>query len=141
VRAVVVINPGNPTGQNLNEADIRGVVQFCQEEGLVMCADEVYVVVSVANSTQTQSIKRILAPFRCVADYSRLSNSLRMTQVPSQRLQRWRSLHVLQKSCARYAISHPAVFVPFHVKGNSRPAHSQAIHSRGVARVCFVTPR
>lgn len=42
VRSVVVINPGNPTGQNLSEADIRGVVQFCQEEGLVMCADEVY---------------------------------------------------------------------------------------------------
>ena len=39
---MVVINPGNPTGQNLSEADIRGVVQFCQEENLVMCADEVY---------------------------------------------------------------------------------------------------
>ncbi len=43
VRAVVVINPGNPTGQNLSEADIRGVVQFCQDENLVMCADEVCV--------------------------------------------------------------------------------------------------
>jgi alanine transaminase len=41
VRAVVVINPGNPTGQNLSESDIRGVVQLCLEENLVMCADEV----------------------------------------------------------------------------------------------------
>ncbi len=142
MRAVVVINPGNPTGQNLNEADIRGVVQFCQEEGLVMCADEVYVVVSVANSTQPQAIKRILAQFRCVfPTISRLRNSLRISQVPSQRLQRWRPLHVLQKSCARSAVPHPAVFVPFHVKGSSRPAHSQAIHSLGVVHVCFVTRR
>ncbi|CAO3691350.1 unnamed protein product [Rhizopus stolonifer] len=42
VRALAVINPGNPTGQCLSEENIRDVIQFCQEEGLVVLADEVY---------------------------------------------------------------------------------------------------
>ncbi|KAG0748933.1 hypothetical protein G6F16_006401 [Rhizopus arrhizus] len=42
VRALVVINPGNPTGQCLPEENIREVIQFCHEEGLVVLADEVY---------------------------------------------------------------------------------------------------
>ncbi|KAK6911795.1 Aminotransferase, class I/classII [Dillenia turbinata] len=42
VRALVVINPGNPTGQVLAEDNQREIVDFCQEEGLVLLADEVY---------------------------------------------------------------------------------------------------
>lgn len=42
VRAMVVINPGNPTGQVLDEADQRAVVQFCKQENLLLVADEVY---------------------------------------------------------------------------------------------------
>ena len=42
VRAVVVINPGNPTGACLDAADIRRVVEFAAEEHLVVMADEVY---------------------------------------------------------------------------------------------------
>ncbi|GAP91453.1 putative alanine aminotransferase [Rosellinia necatrix] len=42
VRAIVVINPGNPTGASLSEADIRSVLQFAAEEQLVVLADEVY---------------------------------------------------------------------------------------------------
>ena len=41
-RALVVINPGNPTGQLLSSADIAEVLGFCREEGLLMLADEVY---------------------------------------------------------------------------------------------------
>jgi len=42
VRAVVVINPGNPTGAVLPEAHLRDVVRLCAEEELVLIADEVY---------------------------------------------------------------------------------------------------
>ncbi|XP_048335763.2 alanine aminotransferase 2 [Ziziphus jujuba] len=42
VRALVVINPGNPTGQVLAEDNQRQIVEFCKKEGLVLLADEVY---------------------------------------------------------------------------------------------------
>nr|BAX08659.1 alanine aminotransferase [Gentiana triflora] len=42
VRALVVINPGNPTGQVLAEGNQREIVEFCKKEGLVLLADEVY---------------------------------------------------------------------------------------------------
>lgn len=42
VRAIVIINPGNPTGASLSESDIRSVLDFAAEEKLVVMADEVY---------------------------------------------------------------------------------------------------
>ncbi|XP_029123125.1 glutamate--glyoxylate aminotransferase 2 isoform X2 [Elaeis guineensis] len=42
VRAMVIINPGNPTGQCLSEANIRELLKFCFQENLVLLADEVY---------------------------------------------------------------------------------------------------
>lgn len=41
-RAIVVINPGNPTGASLSEDDVRAVLDFAAEEKLVVLADEVY---------------------------------------------------------------------------------------------------
>nr|AIT69938.1 alanine transaminase [Eucheuma denticulatum] len=42
VRAIVIINPGNPTGQVLTRQNMEGVIRFCEREGLVILADEVY---------------------------------------------------------------------------------------------------
>ncbi|KAK3384533.1 pyridoxal phosphate-dependent transferase [Lasiosphaeria ovina] len=42
VRAIVIINPGNPTGASLPEEDIRAVIDYAQQEHLVILADEVY---------------------------------------------------------------------------------------------------
>lgn len=42
VRAIVVINPGNPTGASLSAEDVRSVLEFAAEEKLVVLADEVY---------------------------------------------------------------------------------------------------
>lgn len=42
VKAVVVINPGNPTGQVLDEKNMMEVVRFCEDNRLVLLADEVY---------------------------------------------------------------------------------------------------
>jgi hypothetical protein len=39
---MVVINPGNPTGQCLSKPNQEDIVRFCQEEQLVLIADEVY---------------------------------------------------------------------------------------------------
>jgi alanine transaminase len=41
-RAIVVINPGNPTGASLTVDDIKGVIEFAAKEKLVIMADEVY---------------------------------------------------------------------------------------------------
>ena len=42
VRAIVVINPGNPTGASLPSEDVRSVLEFAAEKQLVVMADEVY---------------------------------------------------------------------------------------------------
>ncbi|KAL6883703.1 hypothetical protein ACP4OV_011117 [Aristida adscensionis] len=42
VRGLVVINPGNPTGQVLVEENQHEIVEFCRNEDLVLLADEVY---------------------------------------------------------------------------------------------------
>ena len=42
VRCIVVINPGNPTGNVLNVENMRTVVAFAVRHGLVLIADEVY---------------------------------------------------------------------------------------------------
>ncbi|XP_006660651.1 alanine aminotransferase 2-like [Oryza brachyantha] len=42
VRAMVVINPGNPTGQVMSITNQEEIVEFCRKEGLVILADEVY---------------------------------------------------------------------------------------------------
>lgn len=41
-RALVFINPGNPTGQCLTEENLRDLITFCYDNRLVLCADEVY---------------------------------------------------------------------------------------------------
>ncbi|KAL3654027.1 Glutamate--glyoxylate aminotransferase 2 [Castilleja foliolosa] len=42
VRAMVIINPGNPTGQCLSEANLREVLNFCYQNNLLLLGDEVY---------------------------------------------------------------------------------------------------
>ena len=42
VRALVLINPGNPTGSILSVDDLRELIHFCREERLIILADEVY---------------------------------------------------------------------------------------------------
>ena len=42
VRSIVVINPGNPTGQVLEEADLKNVIEFAHDKNIMLLADEVY---------------------------------------------------------------------------------------------------
>ncbi|TXT12910.1 hypothetical protein VHUM_01311 [Vanrija humicola] len=42
LKALVVINPGNPTGSCLSEENMREIVQIAYDESLLLLADEVY---------------------------------------------------------------------------------------------------
>lgn len=41
-RALVIINPGNPTGQCLTEENMREIIEFCRKNKIILLADEVY---------------------------------------------------------------------------------------------------
>lgn len=41
-QAIVVINPGNPTGAILEKENIEQIIKFCYEKKIVIIADEVY---------------------------------------------------------------------------------------------------
>lgn len=60
VRAVVVINPGNPTGQVLSRDNIASIVSFCQENRLVILADEVYQTNVYVEDKPFVSFKRVV---------------------------------------------------------------------------------
>ena len=59
VRCIVVINPGNPTGASLSEADIEAVLELAADERLVVMADEVYQT-NVYRGSQFHSFKKVL---------------------------------------------------------------------------------
>ncbi|EDQ91018.1 uncharacterized protein MONBRDRAFT_31676 [Monosiga brevicollis MX1] len=61
VRALCVINPGNPTGQVLTEDVMREVVQFCRRERLVLLADEVYQANTYQDHLPFHSFKKVVA--------------------------------------------------------------------------------
>ena len=42
IRALVLINPGNPTGSILTEQNLKELIKFCRDERLIILADEVY---------------------------------------------------------------------------------------------------
>mmetsp|Transcript_18617 Transcript_18617/g.40512 ORF Transcript_18617/g.40512 Transcript_18617/m.40512 type:complete len:649 (-) Transcript_18617:105-2051(-) len=42
VKALALINPGNPTGQVLDRKDLEVICRFCAKNGIVLLADEVY---------------------------------------------------------------------------------------------------
>jgi alanine transaminase len=42
VRALVIINPGNPTGQCLTADNMRDILTYCYNQRVVLLADEVY---------------------------------------------------------------------------------------------------
>ena len=53
VRALVVINPGNPTGGVLGRENQDDIVRFCEKNKLVLIADEVYQTNVYAGPRQT----------------------------------------------------------------------------------------
>lgn len=41
-RAIVVINPGNPTGQVMKKEDLQRIIKLCHKYSILIMADEVY---------------------------------------------------------------------------------------------------
>jgi alanine transaminase len=42
INSMVVINPGNPTGNLLSEQNVKDIIKFCYNHKLFLLADEVY---------------------------------------------------------------------------------------------------
>lgn len=62
-RALVIINPGNPTGQCLPRATMEEIIAFCVEHDLLLMADEVYQT-NVYASTPFLSFKRVASEMK-----------------------------------------------------------------------------
>lgn len=59
-RALVIINPGNPSGFVLSRDDIEDIVKFAYEENLFILADEVYQYNVYDSALQFYSFKKIM---------------------------------------------------------------------------------
>ncbi|KFM79416.1 Alanine aminotransferase 2, partial [Stegodyphus mimosarum] len=59
-RALVVINPGNPTGSVLTRENIEEIIKFAYEERLFLMADEVYQDNIYAEGMKFHSFKKVL---------------------------------------------------------------------------------
>ncbi|KAF7266018.1 hypothetical protein GWI33_020618 [Rhynchophorus ferrugineus] len=59
-RAIVVINPGNPTGQVLSRDNIEEIIKFAYKEKLFILADEVYQDNVYADGSKFYSFKKVL---------------------------------------------------------------------------------
>ncbi len=60
-RAIVVINPGNPTGAVLDEPNIESVLQFARAHDLAVLADEVYQENVYGEGARFTSFAKVLA--------------------------------------------------------------------------------
>ncbi|KAJ0401463.1 hypothetical protein ATCC90586_009873 [Pythium insidiosum] len=60
VRALAVINPGNPTGQCLTVENQQDIIKFCQKEDIVLLADEVYQENVYAKGKSFVSFRKVL---------------------------------------------------------------------------------
>ncbi|GJQ84175.1 hypothetical protein Trydic_g2851 [Trypoxylus dichotomus] len=59
-RALVLINPGNPTGQVLSRKNIEEIIKFAHKHGLFLLADEVYQDNVYAEGSKFYSFKKVL---------------------------------------------------------------------------------
>ncbi|XP_067948201.1 alanine aminotransferase 1-like [Watersipora subatra] len=59
-RAIVIINPGNPTGQVLSKQNIADIIKFAHKEKLFILADEVYQHNIWAEDREFHSFKKVL---------------------------------------------------------------------------------
>ncbi len=69
-RAIVVINPGNPTGSVLSEQNIKDIIKFAHKENLFIFADEVYQDNVYASGCAFHSFKKVM--FEMGAPYDKM---------------------------------------------------------------------
>ena len=59
VKALAMINPGNPSGNVMTHEDIQVIAEFCNDNGIVWLADEVYQANVYAETAQFVSAKKV----------------------------------------------------------------------------------
>lgn len=59
VKALAMINPGNPSGNVMTHEDIQVILEFCEENGIVVLSDEVYQTNVYADTAQFISAKKV----------------------------------------------------------------------------------
>jgi aspartate/methionine/tyrosine aminotransferase len=59
-RGLVVINPGNPTGQILEVENMKEIIEFCHKENIILMADEVYQENIYAEGKKFTSFRKVL---------------------------------------------------------------------------------
>ena len=69
-RAIVIINPGNPTGQVLSRNNIEEIIKFAYKEKLFIFADEVYQDNIYDPDSEFYSFKKVL--FEMGAPYDKM---------------------------------------------------------------------
>jgi len=77
IKAIVIINPGNPTGQVLSRDNIEAVIKFAAEKKLFVFADEVYQHNVYADGSAFHSFKKVMTEMG--APYSGLELASFMT--------------------------------------------------------------
>merc|ERR1712168_449547 len=60
IKAIVVINPGNPTGQVLTRENLEAIIKFAAEKKLFVFADEVYQQNVYAEGSVFHSFKKVM---------------------------------------------------------------------------------
>merc|ERR1719428_1728722 len=68
LRALCVINPGNPTGQVMTEENIKEVIQWAAKENVLIMADEVYQTNVYDPGMKFHSFKKVLRSMPEYAD-------------------------------------------------------------------------
>jgi aspartate/methionine/tyrosine aminotransferase len=59
VKALAMINPGNPSGNVMTHCDIQTLTEFCNTHGIVLLADEVYQTNVYADNAEFVSAKKV----------------------------------------------------------------------------------
>lgn len=77
IRAIVIINPGNPTGQVLTRENVELVIKFAAEKKLFIFADEVYQHNVYAEGSAFHSFKKVMMDMG--APYNKLEMASFMT--------------------------------------------------------------
>lgn len=58
---MVIINPGNPTGQLFSENTLQEIIKFCYRHNLAIITDEVYQQNLFREGTEFHSVRKILS--------------------------------------------------------------------------------
>eukprot|EP00347_Sterkiella_histriomuscorum_P013729 403363591 len=61
IRSIVIINPGNPTGQVLSKENIAEIINICYENNILIMADEVYQNNVYKEGIKFHSFRKVLA--------------------------------------------------------------------------------